>query len=120
MSESEKFDCIFFQSLLIYCCKLVLLRMTRGARNPNPQVVITLHCMYVASIHLDFIKNEWHAENAILSCMFQPSTPHNLIVHVLTVCHLKLTQGTALERNCFDLRSLSPTLPNLWLLLVII
>ena len=32
---------------------------------------------------------------------------------------MKLTQSTALEQKRFDLRSLSPTLHNLWLLLVI-
>ena len=33
---------------------------------------------------------------------------------------MKLTQSTALEQKHFDLRSLSPALRNLWLLLVII
>ena len=32
---------------------------------------------------------------------------------------LKLSRSTALERKCFDLRSLSPALHSLWLLLVI-
>ena len=49
---------------------------------------------------------------------FRPCTPHNLIMRVLTICLVKLTQSTALEQMRFDLRSLSPTLPNLWLLLV--
>ena len=39
-------------------------------------------------------------------------------MRVLTICLVKLTQGTALEQMRFDLRSLSPALPNLWLLLV--
>ena len=39
---------------------------------------------------------------------------------VLTICHVKLTQSTALEQKRFDLRSLSPALRNLWLLLLLI
>ena len=51
--------------------------------------------------------------------MFQPSTPRYLIMRVLTICHEKPAQST----NCnvakvFDLRLLSPTLHNFWLLLV--
>ena len=49
---------------------------------------------------------------------FGPSTTCNLITRVLTICHVKLTQSTALEQKRFDLRSLSPALRNLWLLLV--
>ena len=35
----------------------------------------------------------------------------NLITRVLTICHVKLTQSTAMEQKRFDLRSLSPALP---------
>ena len=49
---------------------------------------------------------------------FGPSITRNLITRVLTICHVKLTQSTALEQKRFDLRSLSPALRNLWLLLV--
>ena len=34
-------------------------------------------------------------------------------------CRVKLTQSTALEQKRLDLRSLSPAVPNLWLLLVL-
>lgn len=34
-------------------------------------------------------------------------------------CRVKLTQSTALEQKRLDLRSLSPAIPNLWLLLVL-
>ena len=44
---------------------------------------------------------------------------HSLSDHDL-ISHVKLTQSTALEQKHFDLRSLSPALRNLWLLLVII
>ena len=36
---------------------------------------------------------------------------------VLTICHMKLVQSTALEQKRFYLRSLSLALRNLWLLL---
>ena len=71
--------------------------------------------MYVASI-----RKERNVPNAIWSCTFLSSTPCNLITRVLTICHLKLTQITALEQKRLDLRSLSPVLRNLWLLLVYI
>ena len=46
------------------------------------------------------------------------STACNLIMHVLTICHVKLTQSTALEQERFELWLLSPTLHNLWLLVL--
>ena len=43
--------------------------------------------------------------------------PLNLITHVWTICHEKPTQSTHCTGvKTFDLRSLSPTLLNLWLL----
>ena len=39
----------------------------------------------------------------------------NLNTRVLTICHVKLMQSTALEQKRFDLPSLSPALRNLWL-----
>ena len=54
-----------------------------------------------------------------MECTFGPSITCNLIVHVLTICHMKLMQSIGLEEKHFDLWSLSPTLRNLWLLLVI-
>ena len=53
-----------------------------------------------------------------MECTFGPFVTRNLIRHVLTICHLKLMQSTGLEQKRFDLWSLSPTLCNLWLLLV--
>ena len=40
------------------------------------------------------------------------------ITHVLTIYYVKLTQSTVLQQKHFDVRSLSPALHNLWLLLV--
>ena len=45
-----------------------------------------------------------------------PSITRNLITHVLTICHVKLTQCKAMKQKRFDLQSLSPALHNLWLL----
>ena len=39
-------------------------------------------------------------------------------MHALTICHVKLMRSTAMEQKRWYLRSLSPTLPKLWLLLV--
>ena len=51
---------------------------------------------------------------------FGPSTPciPSYPSRVLTICHLKLTQNTALEQKRLELRSLLPALPYLWFLLV--
>ena len=46
-----------------------------------------MHCMYIASIRLDFTQNKWNAQNVIWSHTFEPSL-HNLITYV------KLTQST--------------------------
>ena len=54
-----------------------------------------------------------------MECSFGPSITGNLITHVLAVCQVKLMQSTGLEQKRFDLQSLSPTIRNLWLLLVI-
>ena len=62
--------------------------------------------------------NEWNAQKAVWSRAFRPSTHCNLITLVLTICHVKLTQSTAFKQKRLDLRSLSPALPNLWLLLI--
>jgi len=62
--------------------------------------------VYVASIRLDF-----HYE-----CM--ECTERTLITRVLTICHVKLAQSSALEQKRFNFRSLSPALRNLWLLQV--
>ena len=43
-----------------------------------------------------------------------------LITRVLTICHVKRTQSTALEQKRFDLRLLSPALRNLWLFIVLV
>ena len=44
---------------------------------------------------------------------------HSLFHHACFGSHLKLTQSTAMDQKRFNLRSLSPALRNLWLLLVI-
>ena len=95
------------------------MRATWRARNPNLQVV---NYAWVAWVWPAFIststKNEWNVQNAGWSHVFQPSTPRYLIMCVLTICHDKPAQSThCIVAKAFDLRSLSPTLHNLWLLL---
>ena len=58
------------------------------------------------------------AQNAILLRVFGPSITRYLITRVLTICHVKLMQSSAMEKRRFDHRLLSPALRNLGLLLV--
>ena len=61
-----------------------------------------LLCMcriYVASIRVDFTKNKWNAHNTFWLHAFRPLTTCNLIMHVLTICHVKLMQSTVLEQK---------------------
>ena len=104
------------------CITQLFLWVTRGAHNPNLKVVNT-HASHVCSQHsfgLPLRMNRKHVTQfnhahldllslAFWSCMFWP-----------TICHVKLMQSTALEQKRFDLRSLLPTLCNLWLPLYII
>ena len=75
-----------------------------GARKPNLQVFIT-HASHVCSQHsfgLPLRMNGMHMtqfDHARLDL----STARNLIMHVLTICHVKLTQSTALEQERFEL-----------------
>ena len=99
-----------------------LLWSTRGARNPNLQVLIT-HVSHVCSQHsfgLLLRMYGMHRTHFDHACLDVLSYTRILITRVLTYCHghVKRTQSTALKQKRFDLRSLSPTLPNLWLLLV--
>ena len=105
---------------------MILLRATEGARNPNLQVVIT-HASHVCSqqsFELPLKMNGMH-RTQFGQARFGLSTARYLIKGVLTVktsvCQVKLkqsSQSTVLEQKRLDLRSLSPTLPNLWLLRV--
>ena len=63
-------------------------------------------------------KNVWNAKNALWSRAFGLSITRKLITRLLTICHVKLSQSTALEQKRFELRLLSPAFHNLWLLLV--
>ena len=86
---------------------------------PNLQVVT--HASHVRSQHLFALPlsiNGMHRtqfDHAYLDLLLTS----NLNTRVLTICHVKLMQITALEQKRFDLRSLSPALRNLWLLLVV-
>ena len=126
--------------------KLPLLRATRGARNPNLQVVIT-QASHICSQHKacsqhSFLPSThsgpqspsflgrvglgtrmpstnpvWNAQKALWSRAFGPSITRYLITRVLTTCFVKFTQSTALGQKRFDL-SLSRALRNLRLSLI--
>jgi len=98
-----------------------LLQATRGARDPNLQVVITRasHVCNRHSFGLPLRMNGIHRTQFDHARQFGPSITRNLITRVLTICHMKLTQSRAMEQKRFDLRSLSLSLRNLWLLPVL-
>ena len=74
------------------------------------RLLLRVRRMYIASIRLD----------ARWSRSFGPPITSNLIKRILTSCHVKHAQGTTMEQKRFDLQSSSPSLRNLWLLLVTI
>ena len=98
------------------------MRATIGARNPNLQVVIT-HASHVCSQHLfglqlrmygmhgtQFDHARWDLLSLVIwSRLFWPSVTWNL----------RKAQRWSLEQKCFEVRSLSPALRNLWLLIVL-
>ena len=90
------------------------MEILNSGRQEEPPILISrlllrMRRMYVASIRLDF---------PIWSRAFQTSIPRYLITRVLTIWHVKPTQSPALVQKRFDVRSLSPAVHNLWLLLV--
>ena len=88
-----------------FSINIKLLRATLVICNPNLQVV-TMYFACVACMWPAFIwtstKNEWNAQNTIWSCMFRPSTLHNLITRVLIVCQVKRTQTHSIKAKEFD------------------
>ena len=87
-------------------CRLVCLNLhglgvsAGDKRSPQSQspgwYYACVACMWPAFVWTS-TKNEWNAQNAIWSRAFRPFTPRNLITRVLTICHVKLTQSTAME-----------------------
>ena len=72
----------------------------------------------VASFVWTSTKNEWNSSKAICDHARSDLGTCNFITRVLIIYHVKVKQSTAFEQKRFDLRSLSPILRNLWLLLV--
>ena len=83
-----------------------LLQATRGARNPNLQVVI-MHPLHVRNQHS--FRLSQHARLDLLSLVIRS--------RVFLLCHVKLAQSIAMAQKRFDRRLLSPALRKLWLLL---
>ena len=90
----------------------ICILLTRGARKPNLQGVIT-HASIPLRMNGMHMKQFDHARLDLLLLVIWSRV-------FLTVCHVKRTQSTAFAQKRFDLRSLSPSLRNLWLLLVLI
>ena len=53
-------------------------------------------CMWPAFVWIS-TRNEWNAQNAIWSHAFGFAVSRNLITHVLTIPHVKLTQSRVME-----------------------
>ena len=69
------------------------------------RLLLRMRRIDVSSIRLDLTKNERNAQNALWSRADRPSIPLTPTTSVLTICHVKLTQSTALEQKRLDLRS---------------
>ena len=89
---------IIFCIVVVIIIIFIIIKGTRGACNPNLQVVIITHASYLCSQHsfgLPLRINGMHR------MQFGPSISRNVITLVLTICHVKLTQSTALEQKRF-------------------
>ena len=98
---------------------IMIVTSLKAGDNRSPQS-LSQGCYYacVACVWPAFVwistRNEWNAQNAIWSHAFGFAVSRNLITHVLTIPHVKLTQSRMMEQKSFVLRSLSPALRNLW------
>ena len=79
----------------------------------EPSILISIVLVYAShvcsqhSFGLPLTMNA-DAQKAIWSRAFGPSITRNLITCVLTICHMKFAQSTALDQKSFDLRSFEP------------
>ena len=83
-----------------------------------------MHAMHVCSRHLFGLPLRMYGMHRTrFDHESPPSTPHDLIMCVLSICHVKHGETYAKHSNgaksLLDLQSLSPALSNFWLLLVI-
>ena len=90
---------------------LLLQLATGGGYNPK-----CLGCYYTCAVVYMWpmfvctsSKNEWSVENVIRLCAFQPSTSCNVIMHVLTICEVKLMQSRLMEQKHLYFWLLSPS-----------
>ena len=90
---------------------ILLLQATGGGYNPK-----CLGCYYTCAVVCMWpmfvctsSKNEWSVENVIRLCAFQPSTSCNVIMHVLTICEVKLMQSSLMEQKHLYFWLLSPS-----------
>ena len=120
---------IFFEVVaekLIICLFLIgeeFFKSVNCVRQEGPAILISRLLLRmlracVASFVWTSTKNEWNSSKAICDHARSDLGTCNVITRVLIIYHVKVTQSTAIEQKRFDLRSLSPMLHNLWLLLV--
>ena len=90
---------------------ILLLQAIGGGYNPK-----CLGCYYTCAVVCMWpmfvctsSKNEWSVENVIRLCAFQPSTSCNVIMHVLTICEVKLMQSRLMEQKHLYFWLLSPS-----------
>ena len=121
---------IFFEVVaekLIICLFLnweEFFKSVNCVRQEGPAILISrwllrmLPACVASFVWTSTIKNEWNSSKAICDHARSDLGTCNVITRVLIIYHVKVTQSTAIEQKRFDLRSLSPILRNLWLLLV--
>ena len=101
----------YLGNILTYSPVNATITLSRSPQSLSPG------CCYVC-VAWTSTKNEWNAQSAIWWRAFGPSITRNMITRVLTICHVKLYAKHRVEQKRVLLRSLSPALHNLWLLLV--
>ena len=53
----------------------------------SPAILISRLLLLMCSHHSFGLPLRMNGKKALRSCMFQPSSPRNLIMHVLMICH---------------------------------
>ena len=84
-------------------------RVTRGAHNPNLQIVIMhVSCVWSKLSFRPPLRMNGMQRMQFDHTVFWPSIPVNLITHVLTICHVKFMQSTMLEWKPLTFRHCRP------------
>ena len=81
--------------------RILKIRATRKAHNPNLPVVTIAHARQIGSQHSFGLhnENEWNAQNVIWSGAFEPCTTRIPITCVMTFYLVKLKRSTAFDQE---------------------